>query len=83
MKESLKNVKNKENDEINNLINYKRGCEMLMKHYSNLVEMNNNFDRQAYDSAMEKLNRISKIDHKIISEIETIIIERYVEKDMV
>lgn len=70
------------NEEIGKLLDYKKGCEILIKHYSNVVEMNTNVDKIAYNTAMEKMVRISAIDTKIRKRIEGLILKEYGEENI-
>ena len=55
------------------LIDYKKGCDFLIVHYTNLVEMNNGYDMTLYNQSLEKLSMLRKFEKRIIDRIEHLI----------
>lgn len=60
---------------IHDLIYYKKGTEILLTHYSNLAEMNVNYDMDEYNKSLRELNTIRKYDEKLMNRIEMLIKE--------
>lgn len=60
---------------IHDLIYYKKGTEILLTHYSNLAEMNVNYDMDEYNKSLKELNTIRKYDEKLMNRIEMLIKE--------
>ena len=67
--------------DITLLNEFKRGCDALIKYYTNKAEMNNGYNMNEYMKATQMLTEINKCEIKIREEIEHIILNEYGTKE--
>lgn len=60
---------------------FKRGCDALIKYYTNKAEMNSGYNKNEYMKATQMLTEINKCEIKIREEIEHIILNEYGTKE--
>ena len=70
-----------ENSGIYLLNEFMRGCNTLIKYYTNKAEMNSGYNMNEFKKATQMLTEINKCEIKIREEIEHIILNEYGTKE--